>query len=75
MKTHTPPPMFANILEQGTLAEDVAGATFLMLGAIPAAFFLLLAVFAPAPLVCADASSDAAPSHARIDTASRVTPL
>jgi hypothetical protein len=68
--------MFANILEQGTLADDAAGAAFLMLGAIPAAFFLLLAVFAPAPIVCADASPDAAaPNHAQIDSPSRVTPL
>jgi hypothetical protein len=51
--------MFANILQQGTLADDAAGATFLVLGAIPAAYFLLLTVLAPAPALCADASPDA----------------
>src|SRR4051812_24073375 len=54
MKTPHAPPMFANILQEGTLAEDVTGAMFLVLGAIPAAFFLLLAVLPPAPALCAD---------------------
>jgi hypothetical protein len=60
--------MFANILEQGSIADDVAGALFLMFGAIPAAFFLLLAVVSPAPTACADAAPDAAsPGQALID--------
>jgi len=78
MKTPTYPVMFANILEQRTLAEDFAGATFLVVGAIPAAFFLLLTVLAPAPALCADATPDAiAPSHAAVDSPAnqRVTPL
>jgi len=76
--TFTHPPMFANILEQGTLADDFAGATFLVLGAIPAAFFLLLTVLSPAPTVCADASPDApATNQAQIDSLERprATPL
>jgi hypothetical protein len=80
MKTPTPPVMFANILQQGTLAEDVFGATLLVLAAIPAAFFLLLTVLTPNPALCADASPDAAdsvaPSHAQAETpAIRATPL
>jgi hypothetical protein len=70
--------MFANILQQGTLAEDAAGAAFLMLAAIPAAYFLLLAVFSPAPALCADATPDAnAPSQVQVETpaAPRTTPL
>jgi hypothetical protein len=65
--------MFANILQQESLADDVAGALFLMFGAIPAAFFLLLAVVSPAPTACDDASPNAASTgHALIDRQSPV---
>jgi hypothetical protein len=78
MKTPTPPVMFANILQQGTFADDVFGASFLVLAAIPAAFFLLITVLAPTPALCADASPDAsAPNHAQVDSpaAARATSL
>ena len=75
MKTPTPPVMFANILQQGSLADDAAAAMFLVLGAIPAAYFLLLTILAPTPALCADVTPDApAPTHAQIESP-RATPL
>jgi hypothetical protein len=64
------PPLFANIVGQRTLIEDVAGASFLVLGAIPAAFFLLMAVLPPTSPVCTDAEvtiQGTAPTHAQND--------
>jgi hypothetical protein len=61
------PPLFANILRERSLFDDVAGAAFLVAGAIPVAFFLLMAVLPPATSVCTDAEvtiQGAAPAHA-----------
>ena len=57
-------PMFANILEQRSFGDDIVGASLLVLGAIPAAFFLVLAVLTPPPAACVDASTSVdAPIH------------
>jgi hypothetical protein len=67
--------MFANILRETTIFEDVIGAFFLIFGAIPAAFFLLITILPPPPSACADATSDVAPSHARVETPAKAPAL
>jgi hypothetical protein len=68
--------MFANLLQQRTILEDVIGAFFLIFGAMPAAFFVLITILPPAPAACADATVDAmAPSHASIETPARAPAL
>jgi len=61
MKALNPPAtMFANLLEPPTVLEDIAVAALLVLGAAPAALFLLLVALAPTPPACSD---DAGISH------------
>ena len=76
----TAPPLFANIVKPPSLADDVAAASLLVLGAIPAAFFILLAFAWPTPPACTDAAASleiVAPSHAQNASAPRprATPL
>ena len=57
---HPPAPLFANLLEPPTVLDDIAVAALLVLGAMPAALFLLLVALAPTPPSCID---DAGVSH------------
>ena len=69
------PPLFANIVRERNFADHFAGPSLLVLGAIPVALFLLMAVLPPASTVCSDAEvtiQGTAPTHASIDAAPRL---
>ena len=69
------PPLFANILKERSFADRVTGPSLLVLGAIPVALFLLMAVLPPTGSVCTDAEvtiQGTAPTHASIDAAPRL---
>ena len=51
---HPQAPLFANLLEPATILDDIAVAALLVLGAAPAALFLLSLALAPAPPGCSD---------------------
>jgi hypothetical protein len=57
---HAPAPLFANLLEPPRIADDVAGAMFLVIAAAPVALFLLLAVISPFPPACTDVAASTA---------------
>jgi hypothetical protein len=64
---YAPAPLFANLLEHPRIADDIAGAVFLVIAAAPVALFLLLAAISPIPPACTDvpaAAAVTASSHA-----------
>ena len=48
-------PLFANLLEPPSVLDDIAVAALLVLGAAPAALFVLLVASAPTPPACIEA--------------------
>jgi hypothetical protein len=55
-----PAPLFANLLEPPGIADDLAGAMYLVLATAPVALFLFFAAISPFAPACTDVVASAA---------------
>jgi hypothetical protein len=58
--SRAPAPLFANLLEPPGIADDIAGALFLVLATAPVALFLFFVAISPLPPACTDVVASAA---------------